>query len=138
MTKEKGKKRISVASAKAKGRRLQKYVAQKVSDITGIPCGKDELIESREMGQNGVDVKLYGIAQEKFPFSVECKAQETWSVPAWIKQAKENQKKDTDWLLFITRNQFDKLVVMDAEVFFDLYECHLEDVFGTDHKRRNE
>lgn len=63
---------ISVKSRKAKARRLQQWVAQKISDITGIECGKDEDIESREMGQSGVDIKLRGDAKYMFPFSVEC------------------------------------------------------------------
>jgi len=114
------KKRISVHSAKAKGRRLQQWAMRKISELTGIPCGKDELIASREMGQSGTDVRLIGKAQTMFPWSVECKYQETWSIPAWIKQAKENQKKGTNWLLFIKRNQHEEIVVLNADVFFDL------------------
>ena len=114
------KKRISVHSAKAKGRRLQQWVMRKISELTGIPCGKDELIASREMGQSGTDVRLIGKAQKMFPFSVECKYQETWSIPAWIKQAKENRKSGTNWLLFVKKNQHEEIVVLDANVFFDL------------------
>ena len=131
------KKRIKTSSAKAKGRRLQQWIAKRISDITGLPYGKDEVIESREMGQSGVDVKLYGDAKEMFPFSVEAKAQETWSIPAWIKQAKDNQLKDTDWLLFATKNHFDKVVIMDADVFFDIYEQYIEFVFGESKFKRS-
>lgn len=120
------KKKIKVSSAKAKGRRLQQWVAQKISDITGIPCGKDELIESREMGQSGVDVKLYGEAKELFPFSIECKYQESWSIPAWIKQAKENLMPNTNWLLFVRRNNYKEIVIMDAKEWFKMYERLLD------------
>lgn len=126
------KKRITTASAKDKGRRLQKWVAQQISRITGIECGKDCLIESREMGQDGVDVKLYGIAEEKFPFSVECKYQEQWALPAYIKQAKANIKKGTDWILFIKKNRYEELVVMNAETFFDIYGEYIKHKFGED------
>jgi hypothetical protein len=133
----KKKPRISIASAKDKARRLQKYVAQKITDITGIPNGKDCLIESREMGQDGVDVKLYGIAREKFPFAIECKNQETWSVPAFIRQAKVYAKGDLpDWLLFMKKNYHEEIVVMDANFFFDLYGQYLDFVFGNDHKEK--
>lgn len=135
MTKK--KKKIKVSSAKNKGRKLQQWVMQKVSDITGIKCGKDELIRSREMGQSGTDVVLIGIAKEKFPFSIECKWQETWSVPAFIRQAKENHEEGTDWLLFLRRNRHEEVVVMDAEAFFDLYEQYLYFVWGGDHKEKN-
>ncbi len=130
----KKKPRITVSSAKAKGRRLQQWVAKKISDVTGIECGKDCLIESREMGQDGVDVKLYGIAKEKFPFSVECKNQESWSIIQYIKQAKTNNLKGTDWILFLKKNLHEEIVVMDAKAFFDIYEQHLLMLFGDKHK----
>lgn len=111
---------ITTRSAKNKGARLQKWFAQKISDLTGIPCGKDELIESREMGQAGVDIKLIGEARKKFPFSVETKNQETWSVPAYIKQAKQNVMLGTDWLLVMQRKDTNPVVVMDANAFMRL------------------
>lgn len=115
------KKRITTASAKDKGRRLQKWVMEKISELTGYPCGKDELIASREMGQTGTDIRLIGPAKEKFPFAVECKYQERWALPEWIQQAKANTSEDLpDWLLFIKKNRSDPIVVMDADLFFRL------------------
>jgi len=113
---------ISVAARKAKGRKLQKIIAERISKLLDISCGKDELIESRESSQNGVDVKLIGKARELFPFSIECKNQEKWSILSWIKQAKANQLPNTDWLLFIKKNNIDPLVIVDIEVFFKLME----------------
>ena len=130
----KNKKTIKISSAKAKGRKLQQWVAKKISEVTGIPCGKDCLIESREMGQCGVDVKLYGNAKEKFPFSVESKWQETWGLPAFVKQAKENKIKGTDWLLFLKKNRHEEIVVMDAKAFFDIWGQYLNMLYGHDHK----
>lgn len=120
MTKK--KKPISIASRKAKGRGLQKWVAQRISDITGIPCGKDEDIESRPMGQSGTDVVLRSKAKTLCPWSIECKFQENWSIPAWVQQAKDNWKKGTDWLLFIRKSRHEELVIMDAEAFFKIYK----------------
>jgi len=117
---------ISVSSRKAKGRRLQSWAAKAISKITKIPWGKDELIAPREMGQTGTDVRLIGEALKKFPFSVECKYQETWALPSWIKQAKENQKEGTCWLLICKKNFGDPIVVIDAEVFFEIYKRVLE------------
>lgn len=108
------------SSAKAKGRSLQQWVCQRISDLLGLPWGKDELIASREMGQKGTDVRLLGEAQERFPFSVECKNQEKWSVLEWIKQARRNQKDNTDWLLVLKKNKTEPVVVMDAARFFEL------------------
>ena len=114
------KKSISIASRKAKARELQKLVAQKISDLTGIPCGKDELIESREMGQAGTDIKLIGEAKKKFPFAIECKRQEKFNLHDAVKQAKANQEKGMDWLVISRRSNEDAIVSMDLDAFFKL------------------
>lgn len=117
------RKKMSVHSAKAKGRRLQQWVAEKISNLLNEPWGKDTCIASREMGQNGPDIRLTGHLRSLFPYCVECKYQEKWNIPAWVAQAKENLSKEKDlhnWLLFIKRNRADALVVLDAEVFFQI------------------
>jgi len=119
-SKKKKKKGISTASAKAKGRALQQWACQKISELLCIPWGKDEMIASREASQSGTDVRLVGEAKDRFPFSVECKHQEAWNLPAWIKQAKDNQRESTDWLLIVKKNRVDPIIVMDAERFFEL------------------
>jgi len=120
------KRRITIRSAKNKAVRMQNDIAQMISELTGIPCGKDELIQGREMGQSGVDVKLIGEAKQKFPYAVEAKDQMRWSVPGWLQQAQENQGDFDNWLLFCQRTsrlKKDKIsmkVVMEAEHFFNL------------------
>lgn len=126
---EKTKKRISVQAAKSKGRRFQKYIAEKLSEITGIPQGKDCLIQSREMGQSGTDIKLIGDALKKIPFSIEAKNAENWKIHEWIEQAKTNKLPDTEWLLFAKRNHTDPVVIMDAQVFFQLFEAIYNDKY---------
>jgi hypothetical protein len=116
------KKSISIASRKAKGRNLQKWTAKHISELLDIPWGKDCLIASREMGQSGTDVRLIGDALKRFPFSVETKAQETWSMNSFIEQAKSNQMENTDWILFVKKNNNKPVVVMDADCFFKLLE----------------
>jgi len=110
------------SSRKEKAKRLQKYVAYKVAELTGLPCGKDCSIESRQMGETGPDVRLDMEARKRFPFTVECKNQETWSVPAAIKQCQANLYDGTDWLLVLCKNRMRPVVVLDAEVFFELLE----------------
>ena len=113
---------IKVSSAKAKGRRLQQWCCEQISRITDTPWGKDEEIASREMGQSGTDVRLSRRLRKLFPFSVECKWQESWSVPAFIRQAKENRYDGTDWLLVLRRSRQRPVAVIDAELFFWLVE----------------
>lgn len=117
------KKQIKPSSAKAKGRALQQWVAQKISELTGYEWGSsgdDKPIESRPMGQSGMDIRMESQVKEKFPFAVECKAQESWGVHSWIEQAKTNQTKDTDWIVIAKRSRQKPVVIMDAEVFFEL------------------
>ena len=114
------KKRIKVSSAKSKGRNFQKDIAKRISLLIGLPHGKDEVIESRPMGQSGVDVRLTADAKDRFPWSVEVKAQEKVNIWKAIKQAKENQMSGTDWIVFLKRSRIDPIVVLDIDVFFDL------------------
>jgi hypothetical protein len=116
------KKRIAVSSAKAKGRNLQKWVCDKISKLTGVDTGKDCPIESRPMGQSGCDVRMEQAILKLFPFSVECKAQESWSVSAWIEQAKKNLLRNTSWLLFFRKSRMipHTVVLLDADIFFQM------------------
>ena len=79
------------ASRKAKGRRLQQAVRQDLVDCLGIDPGD---ILSTAMGQAGCDLYLSPAGRERFPFGVECKAQETISLPAWWRQCTANAEKE--------------------------------------------
>jgi hypothetical protein len=111
---------IQVSSGKAKSRVLQNWTARKIGELLGFAWGKDEMIAPREMGQGGVDVRLVADAKEQFPWSVECKNTEQWDLPGFIRQAKENRLPGTDWLVVVKKNRHEEVVVLDAEVFFDL------------------
>ena len=116
----------TVASRKAKGRRLQQWVCSLLSDITGIKWGDGELISSRGMGQNGVDVILTGKAKEIIPFDIEVKNTESWSIASYIDQAKANTKAGRNWLIVLSKNRFKPVVVVDAEVFFNIFKKTLD------------
>jgi len=116
-------KGIKVSSRKGKSRGLQQWVANKIAELTGFVAGKDCDIESRPMGQTGPDVRLSPSVLEYFPFTVECKRQETKSIPyKWIEQAKANLIPDTAWLLVVRRNREKAMVILDAEAFFDILD----------------
>jgi len=121
-----GKKRISVASAKAKGRNLQNWVASKIAEICNVSSGHsdDDLIESRPMGQRGADVILRGVTREMFPYSIECKSGQTVSWLDAMRQARANQAKDqVSWVVFLKRKEFKvPVIMMDAEEFFCIYQ----------------
>ena len=91
---------MKVQSAKAKGRRFQQWVRNKLIEILNI---HPEDIESRSMGAGGEDLIMARAAREKFPYSVECKNQEKVNIWESYKQAVENSK-DYEPILFIKRN----------------------------------
>ena len=116
---------MKTSSCKAKGRKLQQYIAEQISNILDIPWGSDELIRSRGMGQSGVDVPVLGEAKEKFPWSVECKNTEKLNLWDAIKQARDNQQDGTDWLLCVKKNHESPVVVIDSMIFFKLWYRYL-------------
>ena len=75
------------ASRKAKGRRLQQAVRQDLVDRLGIDPGD---VQSTGMGQSGCDLYLSPAARERFPYGVECKAQERIALPEWWQQCTRN------------------------------------------------
>lgn len=120
------KKSISAASRKAKGRRLQRQIAEYIGKLLDIPVEKDGDLDVRPMGQGGRDVILRGKAKDLFIFhGIECKNQETLSIWAAMEQAKEHGGKP---IVFFKRNRSDTYVTMKVEDFFDLYEMALKEI----------
>ena len=120
---ERAEKTIKVSSRKGKGRGLQYWVCERIAKMFGIEFVQSDdncLIHSREMGLNGVDVILRGEIYNKFPFDIECKSCESLSIPDWIRQAKENNKKeDRDWLVVFKKHTLgsEPFVIMGWECF---------------------
>ena len=109
---------MKTQSAKAKGRRFQQWVRDKLVESLGI---HPEDIESRSMGAGGEDLIMARAAREKFPYSVECKNQEKLNVWEAYSQAVENSK-NYEPMVVIKRNNHKALVVVDAEYFVGLHK----------------
>lgn len=127
----KKKRRITHQSAKAKGRKLQQLVANKISEVLDIPAGKDKDIESRPGCQNGVDIILHGKAKEWFNWNVECKDHNSLNLKTSIAQAKANSEEDRPWLLVVKRShrkkdeRIEPVVIMDLNDWFEMFrELH--------------
>lgn len=120
---ERAEKTIKVSSRKGKGRGLQYWVCERIGKMFGIEFVQSDdncLIHSREMGQHGTDIVLRGEVYKKFPFDIECKSCESLSIPDWIRQAKENNKKeDRDWLVVFKKHTLgsEPFVIMGWECF---------------------
>ena len=109
---------LKPSSAKAKGRRFQQWVRDKLIETLNV---HPEDIESRSMGAGGEDLIMARAAREKFPYSIECKNQEAVNVWKSYEQATENSG-NYEPLLIIKRNNSKPLVVIDAEYFVRLHD----------------
>lgn len=109
---------MKTASAKNKGRTLQKLVRDKILDT--FPELEPDDCKSTSMGAGGEDVQLSPAARRLFPFSVEAKSRASIGVYAWYQQAKTNAPKDMEPLLVIKQNHSKPLVVIDLDAFMEL------------------
>ena len=108
---------MKTQSAKAKGRRFQQWVRMMLIECLDV---HPEDVESRSMGAGGEDLIMARAAREKFPYSIECKNQETLNVWKSYEQAKSNSG-EYEPVVFIRRNNQTPLVVVDAEYFIELH-----------------
>ena len=108
--------KVKTQSAKAKGRRLQQWVRDLLIEKLDI---HPEDIESRSMGAGGEDLIMARAAREKFPYSIECKNQESINLWKSYEQAQENSK-DYEPIVVMKKNNQKALVVLDAEKFVEI------------------
>lgn len=103
----------STKSGKAKGRRLQNWVRDKL--MAWLELTNDD-IKCALMGEGGADIKLISDeAREVFPFDIECKNAEAINVWKAYEQAASHGNLEP--LLFIKKNGKKSLAVVDAEFF---------------------
>ena len=108
---------MKTSSAKQKGRKLQQWVRDKLIEELGV---HPEDIESRSMGAGGEDLIMSRAARNKFPYSIECKNQESVNIWAAYEQAKENSG-DYEPIVVLKRNNTKPLVLVDADYFVRLH-----------------
>ena len=101
-------------SAKAKGRKLQQWVRDKLIG-KGL---KEADVKSTSMGAGGEDVTLSTHAREAFPYSIECKNQERVSIWKAYEQCESNSN-GNEPLLIVKRNHHKALAIVDAEHFIN-------------------
>jgi hypothetical protein len=108
---------MKVQSAKAKGRRLQQWVRDKLIEHLNI---HPEDIESRSMGAGGEDLIMARAARKLFKHSIECKNVEKLNVWEAYEQAQANSG-DYEPILVMKKNGKKPLVVVDAEYYIQLH-----------------
>ena len=105
-------------SKKAKGRRLQQWVRDLLIEKLEV---HPEDIESRSMGAGGEDLIMSRAAREKFPYSIECKNQESLNIWKSYEQAQQNSG-NYEPIVVIKRNNIKPLVLVDADYFVELHK----------------
>ena len=108
---------MKTSSAKQKGRKLQQWVRDKLIEELGV---HPEDIESRSMGAGGEDLIMARAARKKFPYSIECKNQESINVWKSYEQAEENSG-DYEPIVVLKRNNTKPLILVYADYFVRLH-----------------
>ena len=104
-------------SSKAKGRRLQNYLRDLLKEA--FPSLRDDDIKSQTMGMCGEDIVFSPAAQDKIPYSFECKNQERLKIWAALSQAEENAGGRAP-VLVIKRNNTPTYAIIALDKFIDL------------------
>ena len=105
-------------SKKAKGPRLQQWVRDILIEKLEV---HPEDIESRSMGAGGEDLIMSRSAREKFPYSIECKNQESLNIWKSYEQAQQNSG-NYEPIVVLKRNNVKPLVLVDADYFVELHK----------------
>lgn len=122
---------MKTSSAKAKGRGLQQKIRDMYREMGKRANLVDDDIESRGMGQNGVDLILSPAARRVFNHDIECKKHARCSVgPQFKEHFKKYKDRATLKLLFHEDNRSEALVTMRATDFFVMmtHLLNLEDL----------
>ena len=107
-------------SAKNKGKRLQNTVRDLILEKFNSKLEPDD-VRSITMGDAGEDILLSPAARRLFPFSVECKAQESLSIWSALQQAESNAGKHIPLLVF-KRNRSKTYAVLEFKELLKLLD----------------
>lgn len=107
---------MRTSSAKAKGRRLQQIVRDKI--LEAFPDLSEDDVRSTGMGQQGADVQLSKAAKDVFPYQIECKSLARVAVYNHYEQAKSHGSLEP--LVVVKQNRCNPLVIIDLDHFMEL------------------
>lgn len=103
-------------SAKAKGRKLQQWVRDKILHYCSSLEPDD--VKSTSMGAGGEDVQLSPAARRQYPISIECKSRASYAFYKDYDQAVINCPDKAEPLLVCKANHRNPVVIVDADWFF--------------------
>ena len=115
---------MNTRSSKAKGRRLQNYLRDKLRDIfvntTKIPRLHEDDIKSQTMGMPGEDIVLSPKARTIIPYSFECKNVERLQFWKTVEQAEDNTQEGCIPAIVVKKNKRKPYVAIDLDHFLTL------------------
>lgn len=109
---------MKTASAKAKGRALQKMLCSTL--LSRFPELELDDITSRSMGANGEDILLSPAARRLIPYSFECKNLAAFIGHSYIEQAVSNCPPTAKPIAVVKSNHKKPVVVMYLEDWVNL------------------
>ena len=109
---------VKAKSAKAKGRKLQNLLRDKLR--VAFPSLEDDDVKSQTKGMPGEDIVLSPAARRKIPFSFECKNVERLSFWATVEQCESNCKEGISPAIVVKKNRKDPMVAIPLDVFLGL------------------
>lgn len=107
---------MTPSAAKAKGRRLQQWVRDKILSLF-LTLEPDD-VRSTSMGAGGEDVTLSPAARRKVPFQIECKNKARSQVHTYFDQAKSHGTHPP--LVIVKMDRKEALAIVEAETFFKM------------------
>tara|TARA_R100000664_G_C2756408_1_gene144282 strand:- start:3152 stop:3514 length:363 start_codon:yes stop_codon:yes gene_type:complete len=114
---------MKASSSKAKGRRLQNFVRDKL--LSCFPFLEQDDIKAAIMGESGEDIKLSPAARKVIPYSFECKNQERLNLWSSLEQAESNADDRIPVLIF-KRNRSKTYVAIEVDSFLNLIQPEKE------------
>ena len=108
---------IRTQSAKAKGRKLQQWVRDKLLALH--PELEPDDIKSTAMGQSGSDIQLSPLARKSIPLAFECKSHKAFSVYKILDQARDGAHPDCEPVVILKQDRSKPLALVDAEYFLE-------------------
>tara|TARA_R110002020_G_scaffold45737_4_gene130673 strand:- start:17698 stop:18069 length:372 start_codon:yes stop_codon:yes gene_type:complete len=114
----------SARSSKAKGRRLQNYLRDKlrslfIDESTFLPKLEYDDIKSQTMGMTGEDIVLSPAARRIIPYSFECKNVEKLNIWKALEQAESNCG-ESNPVVVIKRNRTKVYAVIELDDWLNL------------------
>ena len=117
-------------SVKAKGRKLQNLVRDKLREVfvhtTRVPSLHEDDIKSQTMGMPGEDIVFSPKARELIRFSFECKNVEKLNFWGTIDQCKENTPEGCHPAIVVKKNKRNPYVAISLDAFIKLIRGNYE------------